>query len=99
MIIDVVTTTVCNKADSSTGFARVLVEVDATKGLPSQIEIVYKNSESKVAGSKFVNVKYDWAPPLCTCCNVFGHSFEKCLKWDRTGEQVKESQKNEEGFT
>ncbi|PWA59033.1 zinc knuckle CX2CX4HX4C [Artemisia annua] len=81
------------------GFARVLVEVNAGKGLDDSIDILYKSRNDGRQFVKKVQVEYDWKPPLCSHCKVFGHSFEKCLRRDRTGEQVKENKKDEEGFT
>ncbi|PWA77409.1 hypothetical protein CTI12_AA224370 [Artemisia annua] len=62
------------------GYARVLVEVQAKKGLPDKIDIKYRNSFKEVIGQKSVQVKYDWTPPICTECNVFGHNNSQCNK-------------------
>ena len=32
-----------------------------------------------------VNVMYDWKPPICTECKVFGHDFAHC-KLNKTNE-------------
>ncbi|PWA78413.1 hypothetical protein CTI12_AA216660 [Artemisia annua] len=80
------------------GYARVLVEEDASKGLSDSIEVLYK---SKVDGHQFmkkVQVVYDWEPPVCSHCKVFGHSYEACLKRVRTEETTKEKQADVEGF-
>ncbi|PWA74280.1 zinc knuckle CX2CX4HX4C [Artemisia annua] len=98
LIMDVVTTTVCNRGTGSTGFARVLVEVDAKKGLPSQVEIVYKNSESNVTGSKFVDVEYDWKPPLCSTCKVFGHNNGQCHNKDEKENAEQGKKVDNDGF-
>ncbi|PWA45862.1 hypothetical protein CTI12_AA513870 [Artemisia annua] len=58
------------------GYARVLVEVDAKRGL--QIEIQYCDKSNKTIAVKTVKVEYDWKPPMCTKCHVFGHSTKKC---------------------
>ena len=47
---------------------------------------------------KKVQVVYDWKPPVCSHCKVFGHSYEACLKRVRTEETTKEKQADEEGF-
>nr|GEZ13645.1 RNA-directed DNA polymerase, eukaryota, reverse transcriptase zinc-binding domain protein [Tanacetum cinerariifolium] len=41
-----VTTQMCNLGNGRVGFARVLIEVEACKGLPDQIKIVYKNNDN-----------------------------------------------------
>ncbi|GJX08522.1 hypothetical protein Tco_0196454 [Tanacetum coccineum] len=73
-----VTTHMCNMGNGRTGFARVLIEAEACKGLPAQIEIVYRNSDNMEMGRKSVKVEYDWKPPLCFFCSVFGHKDDKC---------------------
>ncbi|GJR36054.1 RNA-directed DNA polymerase, eukaryota, reverse transcriptase zinc-binding domain protein [Tanacetum coccineum] len=77
LIMDQVTTQMRNLGNGRVGFARVLIEVEACKGLPDQIEIVYKNIDNMETGRKYVKVEYDWKPPLCTFCSVFGHRDEK----------------------
>ncbi|GKC03922.1 RNA-directed DNA polymerase, eukaryota, reverse transcriptase zinc-binding domain protein, partial [Tanacetum coccineum] len=74
LIMDQTTTNMCNLGNRRPGFARVLVDVEAGKGLPDMIDIVYKNKEGVITGNKSVNVNYDWIPPMCTCCKVFGHN-------------------------
>ncbi|GKD33742.1 hypothetical protein Tco_1249251, partial [Tanacetum coccineum] len=77
LIMDQVTTQMHNLGNGRAGFARVLIEVEACKGLPDQIEIVYKNIDNMETGRKYVKVEYDWKPSLCTFCSVFGHRDEK----------------------
>ncbi|PWA51781.1 hypothetical protein CTI12_AA460750 [Artemisia annua] len=96
--MDAMTTRMCTQGVGRLGFARVLVEANASKGLDDSIDVVYKNREDGNQFVKKVQVTYDWKPPVCSHCKVFGHSFEKCLKRDRTGEQVVENQKDDEGF-
>ncbi|PWA95080.1 hypothetical protein CTI12_AA010910 [Artemisia annua] len=65
-------------------FARVLVEVDAAKGLPGCIEVCYKS----LGKSTSLGVEYAWSPPVCSHCKVFGHSFEACTKRELTEDEV-----------
>ncbi|PWA82725.1 zinc knuckle CX2CX4HX4C [Artemisia annua] len=62
------------------GYARVLVEVDANKELHEVIEVVYKNGLNVEVGRKNVKVMYDWKPPRCSTCCVFGHNMQSCGK-------------------
>nr|GEV46204.1 reverse transcriptase domain-containing protein [Tanacetum cinerariifolium] len=73
LIIDQITTNMYKLGNGRVRFARILIDVEATKGLPDKIEIVYKNKDGDVFCKKSVNVNYDWAPPICSYCNVFGH--------------------------
>ncbi|GJR43568.1 probable sulfate transporter [Tanacetum coccineum] len=38
----------------------------------------YFDKDNKVSNTKTVKVMYDWKPPMCTKCKVFGHMEEKC---------------------
>ncbi|GJT56728.1 RNA-directed DNA polymerase, eukaryota, reverse transcriptase zinc-binding domain protein [Tanacetum coccineum] len=51
LIMDAMTTKMCNQGISRLGYARVLVEVNAKKGLEDHIDVLYKNSNS---GEQFV---------------------------------------------
>nr|GEU37292.1 hypothetical protein [Tanacetum cinerariifolium] len=48
LIIDMVTTNMCKMGTDRVGFARVLIEVEAEKGLPNSIDIVFKDGENIV---------------------------------------------------
>ena len=60
--------------------ARVCVEVDASKSLLDdfRLDILIKESPSKLAGPVTIRVTCQWRPPMCTHCNIFGHTLEKC---------------------
>lgn len=63
---------------SSLSVAHVKVEVDATKPLPSVLELVRKS------GATFrVDVEYPWLPPTCSHCKQLGHIIKDCLKITR----------------
>ncbi|GJT80579.1 disease resistance TIR-NBS-LRR class family protein [Tanacetum coccineum] len=96
LIMDQITTQMCNLGNGRVGFARVLIEVEACKGLPDQVEIIYKNKENEITGKKRVKVDYDWKPPMCSYCSVFGHKVEKCGCRPRTEKEKEEEKKEEE---
>ncbi|PWA78096.1 hypothetical protein CTI12_AA216550 [Artemisia annua] len=75
LVMDKFTTDMCEKGYGRASFARVLVEVDAAKGLPDSVEVWYRSLNSSMK----LKVEYAWQPPLCTQCCVFGHSIEKCV--------------------
>ncbi|PWA34676.1 hypothetical protein CTI12_AA616840 [Artemisia annua] len=68
----------CENSFGKATFARVVVEVDAAKGLPGSIEVCYKS----LGKSMNLEVEYAWSPPVCSNCKVFGHSFDACTKRD-----------------
>nr|GFA53575.1 ATPase, F1/V1/A1 complex, alpha/beta subunit, zinc knuckle CX2CX4HX4C [Tanacetum cinerariifolium] len=65
LIMDKMTTRMCNEGVGRLGFATILIVVNANKELKDRIEIRYKDKNNVTKGSKFVNVEYAWKPPMC----------------------------------
>ncbi|PWA58167.1 hypothetical protein CTI12_AA402600 [Artemisia annua] len=84
------TATMCHEGKGRIGYARVLVEVDAKRGLADEIEIAYRGSLGINDSRKVVRVGYDWKPPCCSHCGIFGHSTISCGKRPRTTEEIAE---------
>ncbi|GKE15633.1 RNA-directed DNA polymerase, eukaryota, reverse transcriptase zinc-binding domain protein, partial [Tanacetum coccineum] len=97
LIMDAMTTSICNQGTGSLGYARVLVEVNVDKGSEENIDIFYKNKGNGEQFMKQVRVEYDWKPPLCSHCKVFGHFNSKCSKL-KPKEHAHERTKVSEGF-
>nr|GEY86741.1 RNA-directed DNA polymerase, eukaryota, reverse transcriptase zinc-binding domain protein [Tanacetum cinerariifolium] len=62
MIMDQVTADMCHNKVGRIRFAKVLVEIDATKGYTDNVEILYMDAEKKVKRRKYVDVEYAWKP-------------------------------------
>ncbi|GKF80613.1 hypothetical protein Tco_0239215 [Tanacetum coccineum] len=54
LIMDLRTASMCNQSVGRIGYARVLIEVLAKKGLPHKIDLVYKNAAKEIIGQKTV---------------------------------------------
>nr|GEW39763.1 ATPase, F1/V1/A1 complex, alpha/beta subunit, zinc knuckle CX2CX4HX4C [Tanacetum cinerariifolium] len=74
VIMNRITTSMCEKSYGGARFARVLTEVEAELGLVDVIKVFYKSL------GKFMKlrVEYPWKPPLCSHCKVFGHGYDRC---------------------
>lgn len=55
-------------------YARMCVEIDAGTELPYDVRIIV-NGELVV-----VAIQYQWVPPICCDCKVFGHPQGSCSK-------------------
>nr|GEW25381.1 DUF4283 domain-containing protein [Tanacetum cinerariifolium] len=77
VIMDQTTAKMYDEGVGRIGYARLLIEVNAQDNLKNIIEICYKNAKQKTSYSKYVNVVYDWMPPKCEFCKVFGHVHAK----------------------
>ncbi|GKA38841.1 zinc knuckle CX2CX4HX4C containing protein [Tanacetum coccineum] len=80
LVMDDVIASMCKMGVGRVGFARVLVEISAKKPFPYEIEVVYKNEAKEEIRRKTVKVVYDWKPPCCDSCCVFGHITMHCPK-------------------
>nr|GFB23266.1 hypothetical protein [Tanacetum cinerariifolium] len=76
----------------------VLVEVHAKKGLVNSIDVLYKSKETSKLHVKNVRFEYDWKPPICSHCRVFGYINSKCDKLGTQGGKVLEKGNVSEGF-
>ncbi|PWA61976.1 hypothetical protein CTI12_AA361750 [Artemisia annua] len=87
IIMDRITTQMCDKGYGRASYARVLVVIDVAKGLVENVEICY-NSLGRSMG---LRVEYTWRPPVCSHCKVFGHDFVNCVNRVLTEEEIKEN--------
>ncbi|KAF8402130.1 hypothetical protein HHK36_013082 [Tetracentron sinense] len=71
---------------SRMNYARIFVEVQADSKLPESLQ--FRLNSSKII---FVKLEYDWHPPRCETCKVFGHPTEKCST--HVGDREKPSQR------
>nr|GEU44196.1 zinc knuckle CX2CX4HX4C [Tanacetum cinerariifolium] len=72
IIIDRITTSMCKKAYGRASFDRVLIKVEAAKGVVDSVEVCYK----ALGRSMEISVEYPWKPPVCSHCKVFSHSYD-----------------------
>ncbi|GKC74489.1 RNA-directed DNA polymerase, eukaryota, reverse transcriptase zinc-binding domain protein [Tanacetum coccineum] len=98
LIMDVMITMMCALGVGSLGYARVLVEANAKKGLDDNIDVLYKDKINGEQCVKKVRVECDWKPSVCSLCRVFGHSEKKCHKNLKPEEKIKEKVNDMEGF-
>ncbi|GJU59763.1 RNA-directed DNA polymerase, eukaryota, reverse transcriptase zinc-binding domain protein [Tanacetum coccineum] len=61
-------------------FARAMIELRADVELKDMIVVAMP----KLVGGFYICticVKYEWKPPRCACCKVFGHDQDECSKY------------------
>ncbi|GJY82631.1 reverse transcriptase domain-containing protein [Tanacetum coccineum] len=82
LVMDNVTAEICKTGVGRLRYARVLVEVPVTKCIPGEIEVVFRDKDKVEVSRKKANIKFDWIPPRCSNCCVFGHELKTCGKID-----------------
>ncbi|GJS24118.1 hypothetical protein Tco_0452750 [Tanacetum coccineum] len=61
-------------------FARCLIEVSSDEILKESITIGIPLEEGMGFSKENITVKYEWQPPRCEMCKVFGHNVDLCPK-------------------
>ncbi|KAJ0442317.1 putative RNA-directed DNA polymerase [Helianthus annuus] len=79
-ILDNETANMCSDSWGRSSYARAIIEVDASKDLKETVSIAVPNLEDGGVLKSTINVEYEWTPPRCATCNIFGHTLESCPK-------------------
>ncbi|GKC13183.1 hypothetical protein Tco_1009965, partial [Tanacetum coccineum] len=82
IMLDAFTSAMCVEPWGRMGYVRTLIEVSADKELKQEVIMVVPiiNREGISHMFKKIKIKYEWKPPLCLDCHVFGHASEQCPK-------------------
>ncbi|GJV04294.1 trichome birefringence-like protein 3 [Tanacetum coccineum] len=97
-MLDAFTSAMYNEPWGRIWYARALIEVSAEKELKKEVIMVVPlvNGEGHIKETMFVD--YEWTPPRCMDCQVFGHVASECPK--RVVEPAEEVQEVQpDGFT
>ncbi|XP_021979798.1 uncharacterized protein LOC110875914 [Helianthus annuus] len=79
-VLDNETSKMCTESWGRSGFARAVIELDAEKETKENIMIAIPNVEDGGILKSNIRVEYEWKPPRCNTCKVFGHIPEECPK-------------------
>ncbi|GKC60205.1 phospholipase-like protein [Tanacetum coccineum] len=80
LAIDTYTADMCSCAWGRPSYARVLVEVSADKEWKEQLVIGVPRPEGEGKTKAIIRVEYEWRPPRCSLCKVYGHDLNNCVK-------------------
>ncbi|GKC55286.1 hypothetical protein Tco_1078031, partial [Tanacetum coccineum] len=101
--MDHMTAKMCKEGSRRLGYARVLVEIDASKAYVDKVKI--DNSNMNVKRTKWVKVEYSCKPDRCNHYGVVGHSFNNCKSKPKSTVEVEKGinqhekgRNNTEGF-
>ncbi|GJT66824.1 sodium/hydrogen exchanger 6, partial [Tanacetum coccineum] len=70
----------CKESWGRSSFARCLIEINAEAEFVESITIGIPELEGTNFIKETIRVEYEWKPPRCNTCNIFGHSGESCPK-------------------
>ncbi|GKD98938.1 methylenetetrahydrofolate reductase 1 [Tanacetum coccineum] len=97
--LDAFTSKMCVETWGRIGCARALIEVSADKELKQEVIMAIPKGKNASDGHTMakIPVEYEWKPPLCSDCHVFGHLLEQCPK--KISVPIKHVVVSEDGFT
>ncbi|GJZ14285.1 retrotransposon protein, putative, ty1-copia subclass [Tanacetum coccineum] len=80
IMLDSYNADMCLQSWGRSSYARVMIELRADVELKDTIVVAMP----KINGEGFytcnVRVEYEWKPPRCACCKIFGHTQVECPK-------------------
>ncbi|GJV49079.1 cytokinin dehydrogenase 3-like protein [Tanacetum coccineum] len=80
LMLDSYTSDMCMQSWGRSSYARVMIELRADVELKDNIVVVIPTITREGHYTCNVRVEYEWKPPRCSACKVFGHIHEECLK-------------------
>ncbi|KAJ0762611.1 putative transcription factor interactor and regulator CCHC(Zn) family [Helianthus annuus] len=99
--LDSYTMDMCNEAWGWSSYARALIEISADQDLKGTLSMAIPELDGNKYVTETIRVEYEWDPPRCAHCSVFGHDSEGCPK--RIGSTSKpptnSPKVDEDGFT
>ncbi|GJR05392.1 putative reverse transcriptase domain-containing protein [Tanacetum coccineum] len=103
IMVDSFTSEMCDATWGRMGYARALIEISVDKALKQEVVMVVRIEDGAGHTLERIKLEYEWKPPLCLECHVFGHDSNSCPK--KAHEAVKPSSnsgletKQQDGFT
>jgi hypothetical protein len=79
-VLDTYTTSMCLNMWGRSSFARALIEVSADDPFKDTITMAIPEEDGLSFSKETVAVEYEWKPPRCPHCCVFGHVIDMCPK-------------------
>ncbi|XP_021991605.1 uncharacterized protein LOC110888384 [Helianthus annuus] len=74
------TSQMCSDAWGRSSFARALIELSADEDLKEDLKIAIPIVDGEGFVKETMKVEYEWRPPRCGTCKVFGHHDANCPK-------------------
>ncbi|GJV68874.1 retrotransposon protein, putative, ty1-copia subclass [Tanacetum coccineum] len=80
LMLDSYTSDMCLQSWDRSSYARTMIELRADVELKDTIVVAMPKLTREGFYTCIVRVEYEWKPPRCACCKVFGHIQEECPK-------------------
>ncbi|GJS33590.1 hypothetical protein Tco_0531972 [Tanacetum coccineum] len=70
----------CNDSWGRSSFARYLIEVNSEANLVDDVTIGIPSLTGDDFTKETIRVEYEWRPPRCDLCKIFGYVHDHCPK-------------------
>lgn len=80
LMLDSYTSNMCVESWGRLSFARAMLEVSSLNELKDKLVVAIPKLECGGCIRNQIRVEYEWKPPRCSHCKVFGHVDAKCAK-------------------
>ncbi|GJR72483.1 zinc knuckle CX2CX4HX4C containing protein [Tanacetum coccineum] len=80
IMLDSYTSSICIESWGESSFARCLIEINAGDVLKESLTMGVPLIEDSGFTIETVNTEYEWKPPRCDLCKIFGHVQDHCPK-------------------
>ncbi|GJX22365.1 zinc knuckle CX2CX4HX4C containing protein [Tanacetum coccineum] len=80
VMLDSYTSSMCNDSWGRSSFARCLIVVNSEADLVDVVTIGIPSLTGDGFTKETIRVEYEWRPPRCDICKIFGHVHDHCPK-------------------
>ncbi|GKB30979.1 zinc knuckle CX2CX4HX4C containing protein [Tanacetum coccineum] len=80
MMLDSYTNSMCLESWGQSSYARILIEINACNDFSDHLVMAIPNLKGNGYTKETIRIKYEWEPPRCSPCLIFGHSHADCPK-------------------
>nr|GEV86531.1 putative reverse transcriptase domain-containing protein [Tanacetum cinerariifolium] len=98
IMLDSYTSSMCKDSWGRSSFARCLTEIILAADFMESITICIPDLDGPGHTKETIRVEYEWKPPRCPTCNIFGHTGEKSPKKVVTNPVMNVTNVTNEGF-
>nr|GEX96367.1 zinc knuckle CX2CX4HX4C [Tanacetum cinerariifolium] len=80
IMLDSYTSSMCNDSWGRSSIARCLIKVNSETNLVDVVTISIPSLTGDGFTKETIHVEYEWRPPRCDICKIFGHVHDHCPK-------------------
>ncbi|GJW10216.1 protein kinase, ATP binding site-containing protein [Tanacetum coccineum] len=80
MMLDLYTKSMCLVSWGRSNYARILIEINACNDFSDNMIMDILNIDGSGYTKEIIRIDYEWVPPCCVTCLIYGHTLVDCSK-------------------